>query len=130
MRLPVNHAISILSRSITIFDTVKALVRGEDEQTQEADRIVQGTITSPSGRDLQMLEAGEIANGSIIVHIFSNDMIYMSDVNSTEVTTRQTFVRYDDSIWRIKQRMPRVHHGQYRRYIAVKYVDRSFDRVS
>lgn len=117
MNLPVAQAISILGRSIVVFDTVETVVGGRSTKTPEADRNIFGTIQPTATRDLEILPEGDRTKGAITVH--TREQLSIADSG----TDRETYIRYYGKVYRVSAEGPWNDHG-FRKYIATTWQDR------
>jgi len=124
MAIPINMVpvLDRFIRKVTAFDEVSSIVDYKSrDAVAESDYWFPGVLIPPSDSDLQMLEEGDIQAGTIIVYT-RGKRLFFTDIQGEGSSTRQSYVRHNGDIYRIKSEMNRIDDGLYRKYIAVKYI--------
>lgn len=89
-----------------------------------ADYWFAGTIIPPTDTDLQMLDAGDIKAGVIIVYTRGKELFYIDAQATPSTSQKQTYVKWDGDVYRVKGDSNRWYDGLHRKYIAVRRVER------
>jgi hypothetical protein len=111
-------------RRITAYDEVTGIIDYKmRNKTTGADYTFAGVLIPPSDEDLQLLDEGDIKAGSIVVYTRGKELFF-TDVQNKSANQRQTFIKHDSKIYRIKSGSNRTEDGLYRKYMAVRQVVR------
>ena len=111
-------------RRVTAYDETTGIVDYKmRNKVTGADYTFAGVLIPPSDEDLQILDEGDIKAGSIVIYTRGKELFF-TDVQSKEADQRQTFIKHDGKVYRIKTSMNRIEDGLYRKYMAVRQVTR------
>lgn len=110
---------------VTCFDKMSEMVDYELKSVQSSDYSVFGVLIPPTDLDLQLFEEGEIRDGAMVLYTYSTVNLYFHDMGSPAEKQRQTFVRFNGDIYRIKGLSPRSHDGLHKKWTMTRYVERN-----
>lgn len=113
--------------AVTCFDESSQMVDFELKEVQGPDYVIAGTLIPPTDLDLQLFDEGEIREGAMVLYTYSTVTLYYHDVGSATGEQKQTFVRFNGDIYRIKGLSPRSHDGLHKKWTMVRYVERKRD---
>lgn len=121
--IDVREVLDEFLRRITAFDRSDTIEDHDLKTVGGPDYTFAGVLIPTSEDDLQLLDEGEIKSGSITVFT-RGKQLFFKDIQAAEATAKQTFIRNRDNIYRVKTEADRTDDGMYRKYIAVRFVER------
>lgn len=110
--------------AVTCYDLVTTVVNYEAKEVQEADYVIAGVLLPPTDLDLALFEEGEMREGAMTLYTDSTVHLHFHDVGPVSVSQRQTFVRFNGDVYRIKGISPRGHDGLHIKYLMSRYYER------
>lgn len=110
--------------AVTCYDLVTTVENYEAKEVQEADYVIAGVLLPPTDSDLALFEEGEIREGAMTLYVYSTVTLYFHDVGPSTSSQRQTFVRFNGDVYRIKGISPRGHDGLHKKYLMSRYYER------
>jgi len=116
-------------RKIWAYDETGSVVDHIYQKTKGSAYWFVGVILPTSTDDLQLLDEGLIKKKSITVYT-RNKKLYFIDSAAEDATQVQTFFKYDDDVYRVYIEANRSADGMYRKYLAVKYLDRDNEETA
>lgn len=86
--------------TIEVIDTVGQHINGEwVEDAQVTQRTIKAIPFALSSEDLKLYPHGDNSEGGIT--LTTNDPLYFTDINATELGTKQSYVLYQGYKWRV-----------------------------
>ena len=110
--------------AVTCYDLVTRVENYEAVGVQEADYVIAGVLLPPTDSDLGLFEEGEIREGAMTLYTYSTVTLYFHDMGPANGEQRQTFVRFNGDVYRIKGISPRGHDGLHKIWLMTRYVER------
>ena len=110
--------------AVTCYDLVTRVENYEAVGVQEADYVIAGVLLPPTDSDLGLFEEGEIREGAMTLYTYSTVTLYFHDMGPASGEQRQTFVRFNGDVYRIKGISPRGHDGLHKKWLMTRYVER------
>ena len=110
--------------AVTCFDESSVIVDFEQKPVQGKDYIIAGVLIPPTDLDLQLFDEGEIREGAMVLYTYSTVNLHYHDVGDKSAEQKQTFIRFNGDIYRIKGLSPRSHDGLHKKWTMVRYVER------
>lgn len=111
--------------AVTCFDETSSIVDFEEQSVKGSNYVIAGVLIPPTDLDLNLFEEGEIRSGAMVLYTYSTVTLYFHDVGSSTGQQKQTFVRFNGDIYRIKGLSPRSHDGLHKKWTMVRYVERT-----
>lgn len=112
-------------RQITAYDETASIIDYKRrDPIVSPDYVFPGVLIPPTDNDLQLFDEGDIKQGAIVIYSRGTELFY-TDIQSPTASQKQTYVRFEGSVYRIKSGSPRMSDGLYRKYGAVRYIKRS-----
>ena len=111
--------------AVTCFDRTFETVDFEQKPVQGPDYVIAGVLIPPTDLDLNLFEEGEIRSGAMVLYTYSTVTLFFHDVGDPNGLEKQTFVRFNGDIYRIKGLSPRSHDGLHKKWTMVRYVERN-----
>lgn len=113
--------------AVVCFDEISTFVDFEQQVVQGKDYVVAGVLIPPTDLDLELFEEGEIRAGAMVLYTYSTVNLHYHDVGQENEEQKQTFIRFNGDIYRIKGLSPRSHDGLHKKWTMVRYVERKRD---
>lgn len=110
--------------AITCFDEVSTVEHFEQVPSKTPDYVIAGVLIPPTDSNLTLFEEGEIREGALILYTYSTVNLYFHDIHGVSDPQRQTFVRFNGDIYRIKGLSPRGHDGLHKKWTVTRYAER------
>lgn len=110
--------------TIVCYDIESQMVDYELKPIQGPDYVIYGVLIPPTDLDLQLFEEGEIRDGAMILYTYSTVNLYFHDMASPAEKQKQTFIRFNGDVYRIKGLSPRSHDGLHKKWTMTRYVKR------
>ena len=126
--LPVDGAIDILGEGvINAFDRTVANVGGRRQDTDGSPYTFSGSIQTADDKTLRRLGQGFQSGGTLVIR--TRQTLYFIDTSSPAGApgnneNRQTFINHFGEMWRVHSLGNWRPTGSYRKYIAIKHVER------
>ena len=111
--------------AVTCVDRTAETVDFEQKPVQGPDYVIAGVLIPPTDIDLNLFEEGEIRSGAMVLYTYSTVTLFFHDVGDPNGLEKQTFVRFNGDIYRIKGLSPRSHDGLHKKWTMVRYVERN-----
>ena len=111
--------------AVTCFDETSQIVDFEQKPVRGPNYIIAGVLIPPTDLDLNLFDEGEIRSGAMVLYTYSTVTLYYHDVGPADAEQKQTFVRFNGDIYRIKGLSPRSHDGLHKKWTMVRYVERN-----
>lgn len=102
------------------FTRTTTIVRGRPETSDGPAFNLYGSVQFLTDKQLQLLPEGYRSSGGLIIR--TRDTVYFIDRTATSQEGRQTFLNAFGERWRITGLANWGPHGNYRKYLAEKYV--------
>ena len=110
--------------AIVCYDETSRIEQYEQQFVQGSDYVIAGVLIPPTDLDLNLFEDGEIRDGAMILYTYSTVTLHFHDVGKVDEEQKQTFVRFNGDIYRIKGLSPRAHDGLHKKWTMTRYVER------
>lgn len=126
MPLPfdMTPALNEFLTAVTCYDVISSVVNYECVEEQGTDYVIAGVLLPPTDSDLGLFDEGEIREGAMTLYTYSTVTLYFHDIGPSNVNQRQTFVRFNGDVYRIKGISPRQHDGLHKKWLMTRYVKR------
>lgn len=111
--------------AVTCYDVVSTVENYEVVDTQQPDYVIAGVLLPPTDSDLGFFDEGEIREGAMTLYTYSTVNLHFHDIGPAQVSQKQTFVRFNGDVYRIKGISPRQHDGLHVKWLMSRYVKRS-----
>lgn len=109
---------------ITCYDVESVMSDYELQKIQGPDYSIAGVLIPPTDLDIAMFDEGEIRQGAMILYTYSTTKLFYQDMQNQQDRQKQTFVRFNGDIYRIKGMSPRAHDGLHYKWTMTRYVER------
>jgi len=110
--------------AVVCFDETSTMENFELKPVVGPEYVIAGVLIPPTDLDLQLFDEGEIRDGAMTLYTYSTVTLHFHDWGSVDGEQRQTFVKFNGDIYRIKGLSPRGHDGLHKKWTMVRYVER------
>ena len=97
--LKLDIALQRLSQPVVVYETTGQRVDGLWQATKGVERTVNAPVFIADAEKIQILTRGDVAEGGLVIHTV--ETFYVQNPLATTVQDKQTFVKYDDMLWRV-----------------------------
>ena len=111
--------------AVICYDLVSRVDDYEVKEIQGNDYVIAGVLLPPTDSDLGLFDEGEIREGAMTLYTYSTVTLYFHDIGPSTGEQKQTFVRFNGDVYRVKGISPRGHDGLHKKWILTRYVKRN-----
>jgi len=109
-------------RAVTAYEEIGVMTDHKLNTSKRSDYKFGGVIVPTTDTELQLLPEGEVKSGAMTVYVRAPRKLYMNDVQNEKSISRQSYIKEDGMIYKVKVESPRFGDGLYRKYICTRWV--------
>lgn len=121
--LPVGSAVSLFSTTAPAFNRTTTRVDGRAEHVDGPQYNLVGSVQPMGEKELKLLPEGYQSDGAIVIR--TAQKLFMEGDRNENDESVQTFVDALDERWRVLKTGDWSGYANFRKYVAVKYVEES-----
>lgn len=117
----------VLDEFLTVvqcFDEIGTIKDHQLETVKGPEYTLIGVLIPPTDDDLRFFNEGEIRNGALIFYTKIGVTLSFQDMQSETETSRQSFIKFLGSTYRVVGMSPRAHDGMHYKWKLVRDVTR------